>query len=126
MKEEEKDQKEHQKKLEEKSKKAKSGKKHSDILSSVIAEGEEMFKIKNKAIFLSALIAGLEIGFSYFLICTIYVLLGGSLEENTVFKVFGLVYPVGFILVILGKSALFTEQTSLLALPVLNGQRSVL
>jgi len=32
---------------------------------------------------------------------------------------------VGFILVILGKSALFTEQTSVLTLPVLNGQRSI-
>jgi formate/nitrite transporter FocA (FNT family) len=36
-----------------------------------------------------------------------------------------LVYPVGFVLVILGKSALFTEQTSVLALPVLNGQRKI-
>jgi formate/nitrite transporter FocA (FNT family) len=52
-------------------------------------------------------------------------LLGGNLEENTVIKLFAFVYPVGFILVILGKSALFTEQTSLLALPVLNGQRSI-
>lgn len=43
-----------------------------------------------------------------------------------ILKLFAVVYPAGFILVILGKSALFTEQTSLLALPVLNGQRSVL
>ncbi len=126
MKEKEKNQAEHQKKLEQKSNKVKSGKKYSDILSRVIHEGEEMFKIKNMAIFLSAVIAGLEIGFSYILICTLYDLLGGSLEESTVFRVFGLVYPVGFILVILGKSALYTEQTSLLALPVLNGQRSIL
>lgn len=32
-------------------------------------------------------------------------------------------YPVGFILVILGQSILFTEQTSLLTLPVLNKKR---
>ncbi len=126
MKEEKKNQAEHQKKLEQKSNQVKSGKKYSDILSRVIHEGEEMFKIKNMAIFLSAVIAGLEIGFSYILICTLYDLLIGSLEESTVFKVFGIVYPVGFILVILGKSALYTEQTSLLALPVLNGQRSIL
>lgn len=126
MKEEDKDQAEHQKKLQEKSSKVKSVKKYSDILSRVIHEGDEIFKIRNKAIFLSAVIAGLEIGFSYFLVCSVYYLLGGSLEENTIFKIFGIVYPIGFILVILGKSALFTEQTSLLALPVLNGQRSVL
>lgn len=116
----------HQKILEKKSNALEDDHSYSDILSSVIYEGEAMFKIKNKAIFLSAIIAGLEIGFSYFLVCTLYVLLGGSLHETTVIKLFGVVYPVGFILVILGKSALFTEQTSLLALPVLNGQRSVL
>ncbi len=126
MKDEEKEQAEHQKKLEEKSDKVKSGKKYSDILSRVIHEGDEMFEIKNKAIFLSAILAGLEIGFSYFMVCTLYYLLDGSVDQNILIKSFGFVYPVGFILVILGKSALFTEQTSLLALPVLNGQRSVL
>lgn len=119
------DQEEHQKKLEEKSNKITGGSKYRDILSSVIHEGEQIFAVKNKAIFLSALIAGLEIGFSYFLICTLYALAGGSLDEYVITKLFALVYPVGFILVVLGKSALFTEQTSLLALPVLNGQRTV-
>lgn len=33
------------------------------------------------------------------------------------------VYPIGFIMVILGQSILFTEQTSLLTLPVLNKKR---
>ncbi|MDT7827378.1 formate/nitrite transporter family protein [Pricia sp. S334] len=126
MKEEEKDQKEHQKQLEEKSDNIKGGKKYSDILSRVIHEGEQMFAIKSKAIFLSGVIAGLEIGFSYFMICTFYALLDGHVEQNILFKSFGFVYPIGFILVILGKSALYTEQTSLLALPVLNGQRSLL
>jgi len=126
MSEKENNQAEHQKKLERKSNRVKNSQRYSDILSSVIHEGEEMFKIKNKALFLSGLLAGLEIGFSYFMICTLYTTLGGSLSENSIFKLFGLVYPVGFILVVLGKSALFTEQTSLLALPVLNGQRSIL
>ncbi len=125
MKQEEKKQEEHQKQLEAKSDKVKSGNKYSDILSRVIHEGEEMFKIKNKAVFLSAILAGLEIGFSYFMICTLYYLLDGSVDQNLLIKSFGFVYPVGFILVILGKSALFTEQTSVLALPVLNGQRSI-
>ncbi|MGO1584792.1 MAG: formate/nitrite transporter family protein [Mesonia sp.] len=72
--------------------------------------------------FLSACIAGLEIGFSYLLICTLY----GSVDEQVIFKLFGLAYPLGFVLVIMGKSALFTEQTLVLALPVLNRQRSFL
>jgi formate/nitrite transporter FocA (FNT family) len=35
------------------------------------------------------------------------------------------VYPLGFILVVLGRSILFTEQTALLTLPVLNKKRSL-
>lgn len=124
MKSEDKKQEKYQKDLETKSKAVKGTQKYSDILSRVIHEGEETFKIRNRALFLSSLIAGLEIGFSYLLVCSLYFLLGGSIDENVVIKLFSLVYPVGFILVILGKSALFTEQTSVLALPVLNGQRS--
>ncbi|MDP5062680.1 MAG: formate/nitrite transporter family protein, partial [Maribacter sp.] len=125
METEKQEQQDHQKELEEKSEKIKGGNEYHVILSRVIHEGEEIFKVKNKAMFLSALIAGLEIGFSYFMICALYYLLNGTIETTYIFKLFALVYPVGFILVILGKSALFTEQTSVLALPMLNGQRSI-
>lgn len=125
MKEENKDQEKHQKDLEKKSEEVKEPNKYKEILSRVIHEGEEIFKIKKRAMFLSAGIAGLEIGFSYVLVCTVFFLLQGSVDETIIYKLFGLVYPLGFILVILGKSALFTEQTSVLALPVLNGQRSI-
>ncbi|NRT11201.1 formate/nitrite transporter family protein [Flavobacterium sp. 14A] len=125
MKAEEKEQEKYQEELEETSKEVDGVNEYRDIISRVIHEGEEIFKIKNKAITLSAIIAGLEIGFSYMLLCALHHLLHGKVEENTIFKLFSFVYPVGFILVILGKSALFTEQTSVLALPVLNGQRSI-
>lgn len=125
MKEEDKSQEDYQKDLEKKSNEVKGSQKYSDILSRVIHEGEELFKIKNKAMFLSAIIAGLEIGFSYLMVCAVYYLLGGNLNEQVVLKLFSIVYPLGFILVILGKSALYTEQTSVLALPVLNGQRNI-
>ena len=115
----------HQKKLQEKAKDAKGSKSYSDILSTVIHEGESMFALKNKTVFLSSIIAGLEIGFSYLLVCALYYFLHGSLADATIFKLFSVVYPVGFIMVIVGKSALFTEQTSILVLPVLNGQRSI-
>ncbi|MEZ7516597.1 formate/nitrite transporter family protein [Flavobacterium frigidarium] len=125
MKSEEKEQEKYQEELEETSKEVDGVNEYRDIISRVIHEGEEIFKIKNRAITLSAIIAGLEIGFSYMLLCALHHLLQGKVEENTIFKLFSFVYPVGFILVILGKSALFTEQTSVLALPVLNGQRSI-
>jgi len=125
MKSKDKDQEKHQEKLEKTSEEIGSVDENRDILSRVMHEGEEIFKINNKAITLSAIIAGLEIGFSYFLICSLYYLLSGTMAENTIFKLFSLVYPVGFVLIVLGKSALFTEQTSVLAIPVLNGQRTI-
>ncbi|WP_016991294.1 formate/nitrite transporter family protein [Flavobacterium sp. ACAM 123] len=125
MKSKDKDQEKHQEELEKTSEEIESGDEYIDILSRVIHEGEEIFKINNRAITLSAIIAGLEIGFSYFLICSLYYLLSGTLAVNTIFKLFSLVYPIGFILVVLGKSALFTEQTSVLTIPVLNGQRTI-
>jgi len=122
----EQDQADHQKDLEKKSSEVEDTKKYSEILSSIIHEGEQVFKIKKRAMFLSSCIAGLEVGFSYTLICTLYFLMEGSYSESVIFKMFGAVYPLGFILVVLGKSALFTEQTSVLALPVLNRQRTIL
>ncbi|SHG95878.1 Formate/nitrite transporter FocA, FNT family [Flavobacterium micromati] len=125
MQPDEKKQEKYQQELEQKSEEIDGVSEYRDILSRVIHEGEEIFKIKSKALTLSALIAGLEIGFSYFLLCTLYYLLTGTYEETTIFKMFSFVYPIGFIFVILGKSALFTEQTSVLTLPVLNGQQSI-
>ena len=112
--------------LKEKAKSSKNTKNYNDIISTVLHEGETMFGLQNKTVFLSAIIAGLEIGFSYLLICSLYSFWSGTLTDGTIFKLFSIVYPVGFIMVIVGKSALFTEQTSIVALPVLNGQRSIL
>ena len=53
-----------QKDLEKTSKEVEGGEEYRDILSRVIHEGDAIFKIKNKALTLSAVIAGLEIGFS--------------------------------------------------------------
>lgn len=48
----------------------------------------------------------------------------GKVEDSSLIKVVALVYPLGFILVVLGQSILFTEQTALLTLPVLNKKRT--
>lgn len=45
--------------------------------------------------------------------------------EDSLFKMIALVYPLGFILVVLGQSILFTEQTALLTLPVLNKKQTI-
>ncbi len=103
----------------------KSVKSHGEILNEQIQEGLETYKKNMKGTFLSSLTAGLEIGFSFLLLCTVYATFITHYSEPTVFKLMAIVYPVGFILVILGKSILFTEQTSLLTLPVLNKKQSV-
>ncbi|MGA9324787.1 MAG: formate/nitrite transporter family protein [Salegentibacter sp.] len=100
-------------------------KKHDQILKQQLEEGQEIYERSIISILLSSVTAGLEIGFSYLLLCSVFTFFTGKLQEETVFKLLTFVYPVGFIMVILGKSILFTEQTSLLSLPVLNNERSL-
>lgn len=99
---------------------------HGEILKQQIIEGSETYDRSKRSILLSSFTAGLEIGFSFLMICTVFSFFQGKMEEESLFKIIGLVYPIGFILVILGQSILFTEQTSLLTLPVLSNKRSVL
>ncbi len=100
-------------------------KSHGEILKQQIIEGQETYDKNPVSILLSSLTAGLEIGFSYLLICVMFYFLTGKLAEDTIYKMLALVYPIGFIMIILGQSILFTEQTSLLTLPVLNKKRSL-
>lgn len=102
-----------------------SAKSHGEILKEQLCQGQEVYNRSNRSILLSSIAAGLEIGFSFLLICSVYGFFNGKVEEETIFKISAFVYPVGFIMVILGQSILFTEQTSLLTLPVLNKKRSV-
>ncbi|WBL21158.1 formate/nitrite transporter family protein [Zunongwangia sp. HRR-M8] len=100
-------------------------KSHGEILKQQIIEGQETYDRNPRSILLSSITAGLEIGFSYLLLCTVFSFFSDSVSESALFKIMALVYPVGFILVILGQSILFTEQTSLLTLPVLNNKRGI-
>lgn len=102
-----------------------SPKSHGEILKQQIIEGQETYDKQPVSILLSSLTAGLEIGFSYLLLSALYGFLFGKVEEETIFKLMSFVYPIGFIMVILGQSILFTEQTSLLTLPVLNNKRTI-
>jgi formate-nitrite transporter family protein len=100
-------------------------KSHGEILRDQISDAQETYEKSPSSLFLSSITAGLEIGFSYLMICTVFFFLGGRMEEDAVFKMISLVYPLGFILVVLGQSILFTEQTALLTLPVLNKKQTI-
>ena len=102
-----------------------SAKSHGEILSEQLTEAQETYKKNPLGTFWSALIAGLEVGFSFLLLCTLFSFFISRNSEAAVFKIMSLVYPAGFILVISGKSLLFTEQTYLLSLPVFHKKESI-
>lgn len=102
-----------------------SSKSHGKILSEQISEALETYRRSNAGTFYSSLIAGLEIGFSYLLLCSFFTFFSPRYSEEVVFKLMAMVYPAGFILVVLGRSLLFTEQTSLLSLPFFHGKESI-
>ena len=83
------------------------------------------YRRQNKALFVSAFSAGLEIGFSLLLMGVLYTMFEGSLTESGMDLALALAYPIGFIFVIIGRSELFTEHTTLAVLPVLNRTVSV-
>ena len=102
-----------------------SAKSYGEILREQISDAEKTYDLRSSATVLGSVAAGLEISFSYFLLCTVYGFLVDKVEENTIFKLLAFVYPIGFILVIMAQSLFFTEQTSLLSLPVLSKKRKM-
>jgi formate/nitrite transporter FocA (FNT family) len=75
---------------------------------------------------LSGLSAGREIGFSPFLTAFMQTLVAGQLSKPVAEILGANMYAIGFIYVVLGRSELFTEQTTLAVLPVLYGRSSLL
>lgn len=98
---------------------------HGEILRDQIIDAQETYDKSPQSIFTSSLTAGLEIGFSYLMLCSLYFFLIGKVDDSSIIRMTALVYPLGFILVVLGQSILFTEQTALLTLPVLNKKRTI-
>lgn len=72
-----------------------------------------------KGLFLSSFSGGLDIGFSVLLMAVMLTLFKGTLSAPGLHIIVSMMYPLGFILVVLGRSELFTEHTTLAALPVL-------
>ncbi len=96
-----------------------------EILRHEIVEGVDALERPSGALFLSGLSAGLDIGFSLFLMAVVRTLTQGQWGEPAVALLTANMYAVGFIFVVLGRSELFTEQTTLAVLPVLNGKAGV-
>ena len=95
-------------------------KSYASILVEQVIDAKETFNRSLGSLFTSAFTAGMEIGFSLFVILAAFALLNEVLPSHYAMVLASLLYPLGFIIVVIGQSLLFTEQTSLLSLPVLN------
>jgi formate/nitrite transporter FocA (FNT family) len=95
-------------------------KSHASILVEQVINAKETFNRSLGSLFTSAFTAGLEIGFRLFVILSVFALLSELMPSQYAITLASLLYPLGFIIVVIGQSLLFTEQTSLLSLPVLN------
>jgi formate/nitrite transporter FocA (FNT family) len=101
-------------------------KKASDqILKHEIQEGRAAIRRPVGGLFLSGLSAGLDIGFSLFLMAVLRSQCEGTIPAPIVALLSANMYAVGFLFVVLGRSELFTEQTTLAVLPVLNRKASL-
>jgi formate-nitrite transporter family protein len=90
-----------------------------------LVEGKDAIERPAGRLFFSGVAGGLEIGFSLFLMGVVRTLTDGRWSGPVVELLSANMYSFGFVLVILGRSEFFTEQTSLAVLPVLNGEATV-
>jgi formate/nitrite transporter FocA (FNT family) len=95
------------------------------ILRHEIEEGVDALERPALGLFVSGLSAGLDIGFSLFLMAVAATHGEGALPRPVERLLVSSLSSVGFIFVILGRSELFTEQTTLAVLPTLSGRSSV-
>ncbi len=79
----------------------------------------------SKGLILSGISAGLDIGFSVLLMTVMLTTFNGIFPDAVVRFLTANMYPIGFIFVVLGRSELFTEHTTLAILPVLQGFASI-
>ena len=95
-----------------------------EIMVEQIEAGLKEHRRSNIGLFISSLSAGLEVGFSILVIGIIYTLFKTEISPGKLYLMMSLVYPLGYIFVIIGRSELFTEHTVLATIPVLNGKAS--
>ena len=95
------------------------------ILAEEISEGKHEMERPTLGLLLSAFSAGLDIGFSLLLMGVVQTMLAGANRPFLTTILLANLYSVGFLFVVLGRSELFTEHTTLAVLPVLNRQSSL-
>jgi formate-nitrite transporter family protein len=95
-----------------------------EIMVEQVEAGLKEHHRSNIGLLLSSVSAGLEVGFSILTIGIIYTLFKTEVSHGKLYLMMAMVYPIGYIFVIIGRSELFTEHTVLATIPVLNGRAS--
>lgn len=92
------------------------------VLEQHVQQAQEDLERPAAGLLLSSFSAGMDIGFGPFLMAVIGTLTHGTFSQPASEMLMALAYTSGFLLVIVGRSALFTEQTTSAVLPVLAGR----
>lgn len=95
------------------------------ITEEQIEEGTEEYNRSGRSLFFSAFTAGMDLGFSLLIMAVLYTMFAPKVSNEAMQIIMALTYPVGFLFVVLGRSALFTEHTTLAVFPVLDGKESL-
>jgi formate/nitrite transporter FocA (FNT family) len=102
-----------------------SQKSYRTILAQEITAGKTELERSALGLLISGLSAGLDVGWSLFLMGAMLTLVKDALPHVIVELLVANMYSVGFLFVVLGRSELFTEHTTLAVLPVLDRQASI-
>jgi len=100
-------------------------KSYDTILEQEVTSAEEEMDRPALALLLSGLTAGLDLGFGPLTMVVLAATLEPVVTKPTLHVLMANAYAIGFIFVVLGRSALFTEHTTSAVLPVLTGRSSV-
>jgi formate/nitrite transporter FocA (FNT family) len=95
------------------------------VLDTILEGALHEMNRERSGLLLSGLSAGLDIGFGPLMMAVILTLSPGGFGDLTTELLLASVYSIGFMFVILGRSELFTEHTTLAVIPVLDRQASL-
>jgi formate-nitrite transporter family protein len=98
---------------------------YQSILEHEITEGLRELERPTSGLFISGVSAGLDVSLSLFLMVVVLALAQGQLSNALAEMLSAAMYSVGFIVVILGRSELFTEHTTRAVYPVLHRRASI-
>lgn len=98
---------------------------YSVILEEAIEEGVREINRSNLKLLISAISAGLDLGFSVLLMSAFLSVAANQVPFLVETIGVNLLYAVGFVFVVVGRSELFTEHTTLTILPVIDQKANI-